>query len=41
MRGRSVRQNDHYFRSYMTQKTLVILYEQLYVFVFENERMGK
>ena len=41
MRGRSVGQNNHYFRSYMTQKALVILYEQLYVFVFENERMGK
>ena len=32
--GRSVGQNDHYFRSYMTQKTLVILYELLYACVF-------
>ena len=33
-RCRSVRQNDHYFRSYMTQKSVVILYELLYTFVF-------
>ena len=33
-RGRSVDQNDHYFGSYMTHKTLVILYELLYACVF-------
>ena len=32
-RGRSVGQNDHYFRSYMTQETLVNLYELLYACV--------
>ena len=41
MRGRSVGQNDHYFRSYMTQITLVILYELLYACVFKNKRMVK
>ena len=29
-----VDQNDHYFRSYMMQKTIVILYELLYACVF-------
>ena len=40
-RCRSVGQNDHYFRSYMTQKPVVILYELLYAFVFWNKRMIK
>ena len=34
MRCTSVGQNDHYFRSQMKQKTLVILYELLYACVF-------
>ena len=31
--SRSVIQNDHYFRSYTRQKTLIILYELLYACV--------
>ena len=40
-RGSWVGQNDHYFRSYMTQKTSVILYELLYAWVFWHKRSVK
>ena len=40
-RGRSEGQNDHYLRSYMTQKTLELLYELLHAHVSKNKRMVK
>ena len=39
--GRSVGQNYHYFRSYMTQETSIILYELPLSLCFINEENGK
>ena len=39
--GRSMRQNNHYFRSYMRQETLINQYELIYVCALSNKRMVK
>ena len=39
--GRSVRQKNHYFRSYMRQETLINQYELLYAYALWNKRMVK